>query len=121
MMADGNDYCSGGKRLQRLSINKTTRVLSISTRSLHDKCYQLLLGPRAQRDLDKLRGATWERVREALLTLAHTPRPKGYVKLSTGVWRIRVGEFRVLYDIDDKAKTVEVLRIGRRRDIYRQV
>jgi mRNA interferase RelE/StbE len=77
--------------------------------------------PRAQRDMDKLRGATWERVREALLTLAHTPRPKECVKLSTGAWRIRIGDIRVLYDIDDKARTVEVLRIKHRRDIYRQV
>lgn len=119
-MADGNNYCSGGKRLQRLSINKTTRVLSISTRSLHDKCYRLLLGSQAQRDLDRLRGATWERVRDALLMLTHTPRPKGCLKLRIGAWRIRIGDIRALYDIDDKAKTVEVLRIGHRRDIYRQ-
>lgn len=58
------------------------------------------------------------RVCEDLRILAHTPRPKGCVKLSTGAWRIRAGEFRVLYDIDDKARTVEVLRIKRRRDIY---
>jgi len=51
--------------------------------------------------------------------LIHTPRPKGCVKLGTGAWRIRVGDIRVLYDIDDKAKTVEVLRIKHRRDIYR--
>ena len=92
-----------------------------STRSLHDKRYRLLIGPRAQRDLDKLRGATWERVREALLTLAHTPRPKGCVKLGMGAWRIRVGDIRVIYDIDDKARTVEVLRVKHRRDIYRLV
>lgn len=79
--------------------------------------YDIKVSPRAQRDLDRLRGAIWERVRDVLLTLAHAPRPKGCVKLRSGAWRIRVGEFRVLYDIDDKAKTVEVLRIGRRRGI----
>lgn len=81
--------------------------------------YRLLIGPSAQRDLDKLRGATLERIREDLLMLAHTPRPKGCVKLNTGAWRIRVGGIRVLYDIDDKAKAVEVLRIKHRRDVYR--
>jgi mRNA interferase RelE/StbE len=81
--------------------------------------YRLLLGPRAQKDLDRLMGDTWVRVREALVSLAGTPRPKGCVKLSTGAWRIRVGEFRVLYDIDDKAKAMEVLRIKHRRDVYR--
>jgi mRNA interferase RelE/StbE len=81
--------------------------------------HRLLLSPRAQKDLDRLIGDTWVRVREALLTLAPTPRPKGCIKLSTGAWRIRVGEFRVLYDIDDKARTVEVLRIKHRREVYR--
>lgn len=86
-----------------------------------DRSTEVKLSLRAQRDLDKLRGKTWERVRDALMMLAHAPRPKGCVKLSTGAWRIRIGDIRVLYDIDDKAKTVEVLRIGHRRDIYRQV
>jgi mRNA interferase RelE/StbE len=54
-----------------------------------------------------------------MLTLALTPRPKECVKLSTGAWRIRIGDIRALYDIDDQGKTVEVLRIGHRRDIYR--
>lgn len=81
--------------------------------------YRLLLGPRAQRDLDRLRGETWERVREGLLMLAHTPRPNGCVKLSTGAWRIRVGDLRVLYDIDDTVRTVEVLRVKHRRESYR--
>lgn len=80
---------------------------------------QLLLGPRAQRDLDRLRGATWERVREALLTPIHTPRSKGYLKLNTGAWRMRVGEIQALYDIDAKAKIAKVLRIKHRRDTYR--
>lgn len=106
--------------MKTLSINETAGALSASTSSFHDKRYRLLLGPRAQRDLDRLRGATWERVRDALLMLTHTPRPKGCAKLRTGAWRIRIGNHRVLYDIDDKAKTVEVLRIGHRRDIYRQ-
>lgn len=81
--------------------------------------HRLPLGPRAQKDLDHLVGDAWQRVREDLLMLAHTPRPKGCVKLSTGAWRVRVGEIRVLYDIDDKAKTVEVLRIKHRRESYR--
>jgi mRNA interferase RelE/StbE len=81
--------------------------------------HRLLLGPRAQKDLDRLVGDTWLRVREALTSLSHTPRPKGCVKLSTGAWRVRVGEIRVLYDIDDKARTVEVLRVKHRRDVYR--
>lgn len=82
--------------------------------------YDIKVSPRARRDLDRLRGATWARVRDVLLALARAPRPKGCIKLSTGAWRIRVGDIRVLYDIDDKARTLEVLRIGHRCDIYRQ-
>ena len=82
---------------------------------------RLLLGPRAQRDLDRLTGDTWARVKDALTNLAHNPRPPGCVKLSTGAWRVRVGDIRVLYDIDDKARTVEVLRVKHRRDIYRRL
>jgi mRNA interferase RelE/StbE len=69
--------------------------------------------------LERLTGDTWARVKEALMNLAHNPRPPGCVKLSIGAWRVRVGNIRVLYDIDDKARTVEVLRIKYRRDIYR--
>lgn len=86
-----------------------------------DQPAEVKVSPRAQRDLDRLRGTTWERVRDALLMLAHTPRPKGCLKLRMGAWRIRIGDTRVLYDIDDEAKTVEVLRIRRRRDIYRNL
>jgi len=81
--------------------------------------HRLLLGPNAQRDLDRLTGATWERVKEALADLAHTPRPRGCVKLHTGAWRVQVGNFRVPYDVDDKARTVEVLRVKHRRESYR--
>lgn len=58
--------------------------------------YRLLIGPSAHRDLDRLAGDTWQRVREALVSLCHNPRPKGCVKLSTDAWRIRVGDIRVL-------------------------
>jgi mRNA interferase RelE/StbE len=81
--------------------------------------HRLLLGPRAQKDLDRLIGDTWVRVREGLRILAPTPRPKGCIKFSTGAWRIRVDGFRVLYDVDDKARTVEVLRIKHQRESYR--
>jgi hypothetical protein len=43
------------------------------------------------------------------------------MKLSMGGWRVRVGDIRVLYDIDDKARTVEMLRIKHRRDVYRRL
>lgn len=80
--------------------------------------HRLLLCPRAQKDLDRLVGNTWQRVREVLASISHTPRPKGCVKLNTGAWRGKIGEIRVLYDIDDKARMIEVLRVKHRRDVY---
>lgn len=62
----------------------------------------------------------FERVRDALRALAEEPRPAGCKKLQGREgWRIRVGDYRVLYTIDDAQKTVEVVHIGHRRDIYR--
>jgi mRNA interferase RelE/StbE len=52
--------------------------------------------------------------------LAATPRPPGCKKLKGGdkEWRIRVGEYRIVYVIDDRARTVDVTRIAHRRDVY---
>jgi mRNA interferase RelE/StbE len=51
---------------------------------------------------------------------ASVPRPPGCKKLVGGdkEWRIRIGDYRVVYEIDDAAKTVDVTRIAHRRDVY---
>jgi len=56
-----------------------------------------------------------------LLDLELHPRPHGIAKLAgtSNTWRVRIGEYRVLLDIDDTAKTVLVLRIAHRREAYR--
>lgn len=83
--------------------------------------YQLVLASRAKKDLDRLRGATWERVRDAVLALRDDPRPRGCKKLrgGTDTYRIRIGDYRAVYDVDDEQQTVLLLRIRHRRDIYR--
>jgi mRNA interferase RelE/StbE len=52
--------------------------------------------------------------------LASAPRPPGCKKLKGGdnEWRIRVGDYRIVYEIDDTARTVDVTRIGHCRDVY---
>jgi len=52
--------------------------------------------------------------------LATGPRPHGCKKLKGGAneWRIRIGDYRVIYEIDDAAKTVDVTRIAHRREVY---
>jgi len=82
--------------------------------------YRLLVLPRAQKGLAGIRGAVYSRLKEAIADLTHDPRPASVAKLSSRpCWRMRVGDYRVLYEIDDAAKTVTVFRVGHRREIYR--
>jgi mRNA interferase RelE/StbE len=82
--------------------------------------YAISIQRRAQKELSQLPSGAYEQVREAIRSLAHNPRPMGCQKLTARAgWRIRVGDFRVIYEIDDKKETILVLHIGHRRDIYR--
>jgi mRNA interferase RelE/StbE len=82
--------------------------------------YRVSILRRAQKELSRLPDGTFERVRDALRALAQEPRPTGCKKLKGREgWRIRVGDYRVLYTIDDDQRTVEIIHIGHRRDIYR--
>lgn len=82
--------------------------------------YTLSLQRRAQKELSQLPPGAYEQVRDVIRALAHNPRPIGCQKLTARAgWRIRVGDFRVIYEIDDKKETILVLHIGHRRDIYR--
>jgi len=75
---------------------------------------------RAQRELEALPKDVYQRIAVALRALATNPRPSGCQKLSgREAWWIRVGDYRVVYEIDDPARTVLVVHIGHRRDVYR--
>lgn len=82
--------------------------------------YSLFILPRAQKELASLPDQEFESVRDAIRALAETPRPPGCLKLSGREgWRIRVGDYRVVYEIADKTQTVTVQHVGHRRDVYR--
>ena len=84
--------------------------------------YKIELRRKAQHTLDKLPKGDFNAVIEAVKGLADTPRPKGVEKIkSAGLWRIRQGDYRIVYSIDDGQKTVIILRIGHRREIYRSL
>jgi mRNA interferase RelE/StbE len=83
--------------------------------------YSIFLRPAAARNLDSLPSEARGRIEQAIDRLADNPRPRGSKKL-TGFedeWRLRVGEYRVLYVIDDGARRVTVARIAHRREAYR--
>lgn len=72
---------------------------------------------RAMRDVPK---DIARRVDAVLLTLEENPRPPGVKKLAVkGGYRLRLGHYRLLYTIDDAARTVGVYRLGHRKDVYR--
>ncbi len=82
--------------------------------------YTILMLRRAQRELAKLPIEAYEPIRDAIYALAETSRPPGCLKLKNREgWRIRIGDYRVIYEIDDEQKVVTVLDVGNRRDIYR--
>jgi mRNA interferase RelE/StbE len=83
--------------------------------------YNVLLRPAAERERGKLPPEIRPRVNQALLALEDEPRPHGVTKLSgyANRWRVRVGDYRVIYQIDDQAQEVTVLRIAHRREAYR--
>jgi mRNA interferase RelE/StbE len=62
----------------------------------------------------------FQAVVKAMKDLAQTPRPRDIEKVKgTGLWRVRQGDYRVIYAIDDKQQLVTIVRIGHRREIYR--
>jgi len=86
-----------------------------------NRLYQHIIKPSAEKQLDRLPANVRRRVVAALEDLRHDPRPPGCVKL-TGkpeLWRIRVGVYRVVYEIRDVELTILVVRIVHRKDVYR--
>ena len=74
----------------------------------------------ARKELEALPDSVLSRVVAKLEALGHTPRPAGCKKLKgyKDHWRIRIGDWRVVYIIDDAAKLVSVTRIAHRREVY---
>jgi len=87
----------------------------------HDVAYRLFVKRGAERDLRRLSPDVFRRVNAAILSLAQNPRPSGVQQLVGDLtsWRIRVGDYRMLYQIDDDAREVIVVRVWYRRDVYR--
>jgi len=82
--------------------------------------YEVLLERRAERDLKKLAKETFYRILPKIKGLSENPKPAGCRKItgSKNDWRIRIGDYRVIYEIDEKEKTVKVMRIRHRREVY---
>ena len=84
--------------------------------------YEVYLERRAEKDLRRLPKEEFRKVISVIKSLAENPRPPGCRKItgSERDWRVRVGKYRILYEIDDDAKAVRVMRVRHRREAYRQ-
>lgn len=83
--------------------------------------YRVEFTSSAAREVKKLPRPARERVLVAIETLAANPRPSGSTKLvgEGTAWRLRVGDYRIIYDVLDDVLTVVIVRTGHRRDVYR--
>ena len=82
--------------------------------------YRLEVSHTAHRQIRKLPAQTQERVNQAIARLAENPRPPSVKKLvAREGYRVRVGDYRILYHVDDGAKLVVVYRVMPREDVYR--
>ena len=83
--------------------------------------YEVLLERNAERDLKKLPKDIFHRIVVSVKSLAQNPKPQGSRKIigSKNDWRIRVGDYRVIYEIDEEVKAVKIMRIRHRREAYR--
>jgi mRNA interferase RelE/StbE len=85
--------------------------------------YAVLVSSRAAKDLDDLPISIQRRVRTLIDGLATEPRPRG-TEAMVGIdnsYRLRVGDYRVVYAIDDAERQVIIARVGHRRDVYRRI
>ncbi|MBI2878614.1 MAG: type II toxin-antitoxin system RelE/ParE family toxin [Candidatus Rokubacteria bacterium] len=82
--------------------------------------YRVVLALSAERDLQDLPRAVRERVVSAIDRLAENARPRGVRKLrgTMDLWRVRVGDYRVIYHIDDSGRLIDITHIRHRRDAY---
>lgn len=84
--------------------------------------YVLRLRPSAQRDVDHLSRVLRHRVRDRLSKLGEDPRPGGAQKSTAlNAYRVRVGDYRIVYEIDDGARVITVTRVRHRREVYRKL
>ncbi|MBI4042015.1 MAG: type II toxin-antitoxin system RelE/ParE family toxin [Deltaproteobacteria bacterium] len=82
--------------------------------------YNLLIKPSALKEIKQLSKKELARITQKIRELAETPRPMNSEKLSAKEqYRIRQGDYRILYSIDDVEKTVIIVKIAHRREVYR--
>ncbi|MDD3847326.1 MAG: type II toxin-antitoxin system RelE/ParE family toxin [Syntrophorhabdaceae bacterium] len=85
--------------------------------------YELLIERHAEKDLKRLSSQLFSQIITKIRKLAINPHPQGSRKISGSArdWRLRIGDYRILYEIDNRADTVTIMRVKHRKDIYRDL
>ncbi len=83
--------------------------------------YSIRVSDKAIKDLDKLNDKDYTKVKSKLITLETNPKPMGSIKLKgKNGYRVRTGDYRILYEVDDKSKTIDIYKVEHRKDAYRK-
>jgi mRNA interferase RelE/StbE len=82
--------------------------------------YAIVFARSARKELEALDRPMIARVIARIEALAHDPRPAGARKLrgSRNLWRVRVGDYRIVYGLDDRQRVIDIVRVRHRRDAY---
>jgi mRNA interferase RelE/StbE len=83
--------------------------------------YRIVLSRNAEKEILNLPGQIVKRISKAIDQLEKNPRPSGCKKLkgkNEELWRIRVGDYRVVYSIEDILLIIDIRKVGHRKDIY---
>jgi mRNA interferase RelE/StbE len=85
--------------------------------------YSVTFARSARKELEKLPPSAAQRVIERIEILMTHPRPSGAIKLhgNKDLWRLRVGDYRVIYSIDDSTRVIDISAVRHRRDVYRDI
>ena len=83
--------------------------------------YKTFIKKSVEKQLLQISSVYYKSIREKIDELGENPRPNGFRKLEGTInkYRVRVGQYRIIYSIDDDILTIEVINIGHRKDVYR--
>ena len=82
--------------------------------------YKLVISRQASKEIKKLPKAVIPKIYSKISSLQENPRPSGVVKLTSydNIWRVRIGNYRVIYSIHDTIQVIDVRRVADRKDVY---
>ena len=85
--------------------------------------YAITFARSARKDLEKLPSSIAQRIMARIEALMKVPRPPGAVKLQghKNLWRMRIGDYRAIYSIDDSSRGIDISAVRNRRDAYRDL